>query len=102
MYSEKNCTSVNGLSCQGNSIKLHVQDLFCAKFLRYSKEHYFRSYQALSVCPSGKSSLKIKKMSSKHWCNDIDRGKPKYAKKNVSQCHSASQKSHRDWPATET
>jgi hypothetical protein len=37
-----------------------------------------------------------------HWRNDSDRGKPKYWEKNLSQCHSARQKSHMNWPGIET
>ena len=31
-----------------------------------------------------------------HWWNEIDRGKPKYSGKNLSQCHSVHHKSHMD------
>jgi hypothetical protein len=94
MYLEKNCTSVtgffrrtSGFLCQSNSITLHVQELFCAKFLRYPTEHCFRSNQASSVCHPVKSSLNTKK-STEHWCNDTDRWKAKYSKKT---CPSATQ-----------
>jgi hypothetical protein len=33
--------------------------------------------------------------------NDIDRGKPKYSEKNLSQYHLVHLKSHRDWPGRE-
>ena len=31
-----------------------------------------------------------------HWWNEIDRGKPKYSEKNVSQCHFVRHKFHMD------
>jgi hypothetical protein len=31
-----------------------------------------------------------------HWWNEIDREKPKYLEKNLSQCHFVHQKSHMD------
>jgi hypothetical protein len=31
-----------------------------------------------------------------HWCNEIDRGKPKYSGKNLSQCQFVYHKSHMD------
>jgi hypothetical protein len=36
-----------------------------------------------------------------HWWNEIDRGKPKYSEKNLSQCHSVRHKSHMDCPGIE-
>jgi hypothetical protein len=36
-----------------------------------------------------------------HRWNDIDRGKPKYSGKNLSQCHFVHHKSHMDWPEIE-
>jgi hypothetical protein len=33
-----------------------------------------------------------------HWWNEIDRGKPKYSGKNLSQCHFVHYKSHMDYP----
>jgi hypothetical protein len=29
-----------------------------------------------------------------HWCKDIDRGKPKYSEKNLSQCYIVHDKIH--------
>ena len=37
-----------------------------------------------------------------HRWNEIDRGKPKYSGKNLSQCHFVHQKSHMNWPGIET
>jgi hypothetical protein len=36
-----------------------------------------------------------------HRWNEIDRGKPKYSGKNLSQYHFVHQKSHMDWPGIE-
>jgi hypothetical protein len=36
-----------------------------------------------------------------HRWNEIDRGKPKYSGKNLSQCHFVHRKSHMDWPGIE-
>ena len=37
--------------------------------------YFFENSHALPICPSDKSSIKIK-MSVEHWRNDTDRGKP--------------------------
>jgi hypothetical protein len=37
-----------------------------------------------------------------HRWNEIDRGKPKYSEKNLSQCHFVYHKSHMDWPRHRT
>jgi hypothetical protein len=37
-----------------------------------------------------------------HRWNEIDRGKPKYSEKNLSQCHFVYHKSHMDRPGIET
>jgi hypothetical protein len=37
-----------------------------------------------------------------HRWNEIDRGKPKYSGKNLSQCHFVHNKSHMDWPGIES
>jgi hypothetical protein len=36
-----------------------------------------------------------------HRWNEIDKGKPKYSGKNLSQCHFVHNKSHMDWPGIE-
>jgi hypothetical protein len=36
-----------------------------------------------------------------HRWNEIDRGKPKYSDKNMSQYHFVHHKSHTDWPGIE-
>jgi hypothetical protein len=36
-----------------------------------------------------------------HWWNEIDRGKPKYSGKILSQCHFVHHKSHMDGPGIE-
>jgi hypothetical protein len=36
-----------------------------------------------------------------HRWNEIDRGKPKYSEKNLSQCHLVHHKSHMDRPGIE-
>jgi hypothetical protein len=36
-----------------------------------------------------------------HRWNEIDKGKPKYSRKNLSQCHFVHHKSHMDWPRIE-
>jgi hypothetical protein len=36
-----------------------------------------------------------------HRWNEIDRGKPKYSGKNLSQCHFVHHKYHMDWPGIE-
>jgi hypothetical protein len=36
-----------------------------------------------------------------HRWNEVDRGKPKYSGKNLSQCHFIHHKSHMDWPGIE-
>jgi hypothetical protein len=36
-----------------------------------------------------------------HWWDEIDRGKPKYSEKNLSQCHFVRHKSHTDGPGIE-
>jgi hypothetical protein len=36
------------------------------------------------------------KISMEHGWNDIDRGKPKYSERNLSQCHFVYHKSHMD------
>jgi hypothetical protein len=36
-----------------------------------------------------------------HRWNEIDRGKPKYSEKNLSQCHYVHHKSHMDRPGVE-
>jgi hypothetical protein len=36
-----------------------------------------------------------------HRWNEINRGKPKYSEKNLSQCHFVHYKSHMDWPGIE-
>jgi hypothetical protein len=41
------------------------------------------------------------KVIMEHWWNDIDRGKPNYWEKNLSQCQVAYHKSHMDWPGFE-
>jgi hypothetical protein len=33
-----------------------------------------------------------------HLWNEIDRGKPKYSERTLSQCHFVHHKSHKDWP----
>jgi hypothetical protein len=40
-------------------------------------------------------------MGMERWWNAIDRGKPNYWEKNLSQCQSVHHKSHNDWPNTE-
>jgi hypothetical protein len=36
-----------------------------------------------------------------HRWNEIDKGKPKYSEKTLSQCHFVRHKSHMDWPGIE-
>jgi hypothetical protein len=49
------------------------------------------------ACPSEKSIIKINR-NMEDWWNDTDRGKPKYAEKNISLYHFVLHKSHMDWP----
>jgi len=46
------------------------------------------------------ASVVVEWMSMKHWCNDTDRGKPKYWEKIRSQCQFAHHKSDIDLPGT--
>jgi hypothetical protein len=41
-------------------------------------------------------------MRMEHLWNDIDRRKPKYLERSLSQSHFFHHKSHRDWPGIES
>jgi len=45
-------------------------------------------FQVLPICLSGKINVWME-MSMEHWWKTIDRGKPKYWEKNLSQWHLA-------------
>jgi hypothetical protein len=56
--------------------------------------------QASPACPSDKFGIKMK-MSMKQWWNNIDRDKPTYWERNLSQCHFAHDTSDISWPGIE-
>jgi hypothetical protein len=75
------------------AIKNQSTFLFNAPWL--PGDHCFlEDSKASPVYPSGKSNVYMK-VSTKHWWNDCDRGKPE---KNLSQCHIVQHKPFMDWP----
>ena len=54
----------------------------------FAREHFF--LDGSQVSPDSPSSGRNKElqMSTEHWWNDTNRGKPKYLDKNLSHCHS--------------
>ena len=62
-------------------------------FMSVSK--LYECFQSFTICPSHKYS-ENGKARIEHWLNDIDRGKPKYLEKNMSQHYFVHHKSHTD------
>jgi hypothetical protein len=48
------------------------------------------------------ASVEAEWMGMEHCWDDTDRGKPKHSEKNLSQYHSAHQKSDMDWPGIQS
>jgi hypothetical protein len=54
----------------------------------------FEGSQVLPVCPSDKSSVKLRKIFMGHWWNDSEKETPKYWEKNLSHCQLVQHKPH--------
>jgi hypothetical protein len=101
-------SKICGMAIQFAAYCVHVEGTHRSKYHRHIPSRLLFPEGGVGLVPKRGYLLTLAYYAFPRWYefgerrwNDIDRGKPKNAEKNLSQCHSVHHKSHMYWPRRE-